>query len=152
MQTLRNKEPVAALLRNRQRNIREDFDERRDFACTRTFTLGGVTYKMNDTLQKDQLTVRRLRQLYDHRYIRMLPWGVEEASAKTDVIQMPAFASMQTEALEVFLQSNNVVPRIGSSRDVLLKKAIQTWNRMSEEKKKAVLENASPPNSTPNQQ
>ena len=57
------------------RFFREDFDRDRDFVALRKFKFNGKSYIPNQSVDKVQFTVRRLRQLYDLRNIGY-PLGV----------------------------------------------------------------------------
>lgn len=52
-----------------RRLFREDFDRGREFVALRAFTFGGIGYVPGQALIKDKFTVRRLRQLFDQRFV-----------------------------------------------------------------------------------
>lgn len=52
-----------------RRFFREDFDRERSFVAKRSFVFAGQGYVPGQSIDKTQFTVRRLRQLYDQRYI-----------------------------------------------------------------------------------
>ncbi len=131
MQPLRKKEQIHKTLLKRPRNAREDFDEKREFVCMKAFNLGGVRYTTNTPFPKGTTHVRRLRQLYDHRYLNMLPIGVEAFEENYDP-KMPDFNALPTEAIEAFLQSNGIVPRFGQERKKLIQRAKKVWHEKVE--------------------
>jgi len=53
------------------RFFREDFDRNREFVVARSFTFDTVRYEPHPTktIDKSRFTLRRLRQLYDQRYL-----------------------------------------------------------------------------------
>jgi hypothetical protein len=52
------------------RFFREDFDRRREFVVTREFTFAGQRLLVGQRVNKATFTDRRLRQLYDLRYLQ----------------------------------------------------------------------------------
>lgn len=56
-----------------RRFFREDFDRDRNFIAKRSFVFAGLGYAPGQAVDKTKLTVRRLRQLYDQRYVEYGP-------------------------------------------------------------------------------
>lgn len=52
---------------------REPFDGDRDFVVVRPMRVGGASLGYGDVVDKLALTPRRLRQLYDQRWLSMAP-------------------------------------------------------------------------------
>lgn len=61
------------------RLFREDFDRDRSFVVLRAFTFSGQGYLPDQSVDKAQFSVRRLRQMYDMRQIGYPPGSVKEA-------------------------------------------------------------------------
>lgn len=73
------------------RFFREDFDRDRSFVVLRAFDLGGQRYVPGQSVDKSLFTVRRLRQMYDMRWlgyptdpaaVSLPPPPVEQKSSK----------------------------------------------------------------------
>lgn len=92
----------------------EEFDRERDFTVTREFTLNGQRLVPGDVFDKSQVTVRRLRQLYEQRSLRMGP--------ASEAPQSP-FAAMSVEELRDWLVRHGVVPRATWSDNRLRERA-----------------------------
>ena len=53
-------------------NLREAFDRDMDFEAVKAFKFDGKAFIPGQSFDKTQVTTRRLRQLYDNRYLRMV--------------------------------------------------------------------------------
>lgn len=62
----------------RSRFFREDFDRERNFVCFRPFVFMGQAYIPGQSIDKTLFTVRRLRLLYDGRFLEYGPTVVTE--------------------------------------------------------------------------
>ena len=71
---------------------RDAFDPLQSYVANRTFAFGRRTYNEGD-LFNERDDMRRMRQLYDGRYLRMAP-------KRTD---MPAFLTMTEDQLKAWL-------------------------------------------------
>jgi len=65
------------------RFFREDFDRDRSFVAARQFVFNGQSYIPGQSVPKEEFTVRRLRQLYDNRYI---DYGVKPVAVVPDAV------------------------------------------------------------------
>jgi hypothetical protein len=65
----------------RSRFFREDFDRERNFVAKRQFVFGGKAFAPGQLIDKTAFTVRRLRQLYDQRFIEFGPDTIVEVDA-----------------------------------------------------------------------
>ena len=70
----------------RSRFFREDFDRERNFITKRDFMFGGRAYVPGQSVDKSQFTVRRLRQLFDQRYIEFGPDTIVETPAVVEPV------------------------------------------------------------------
>jgi len=52
--------------------LRDTFDRDMDFVATKAFKLSGAPFIPGQNFDKTLVTTRRLRQLYDGRYLRMV--------------------------------------------------------------------------------
>lgn len=87
------------------RHFREGFDRGREFAATRNFKYAGVDYTPGQAIEKGAFTDRRLRQLYDHRQIEMLPisqsfYEKVEPPKLTPIDKPPEFAMTMAPSVE----------------------------------------------------
>src|SRR3954468_16858448 len=60
-------------------NLREKFDPDRHFVTVKAFSCGGVVYGPGQPFGKGLVSPRRLRQLYDGRYLRHSEFTVPPA-------------------------------------------------------------------------
>lgn len=95
---------------------REPFDRDASFVVAKALTIRGLPLAPGEAFSNDLVNPRRLRQLYDTRYIR-----VGEGKAPPP---MPAIDpdSMSDNQLILYLEDNGVVPRFGAKRAWLLEK------------------------------
>ncbi len=77
------------------RLFREDFDRERNFEATKGFTFAGKGYVTGQLLDKSSFTVRRLRQLYDQRFIRY-----SEKAAAPVMVAKPQVAPVARRRLQ----------------------------------------------------
>lgn len=112
----------------RNARIREEFDPARAFQVVRPFNFSGKRFEVNEMFNKTLATTRRLQQLYDSRYLRMTEDNEDEAPI-IEVVK-PTFSSFSDQELVTWLQSNGVVPKVGASRETLLKRANALWDRL----------------------
>lgn len=72
---------------------RETFDPMKRYTCNRDFVYAGKPYKYGEYFE-DTTNMRRFRQLYDARYLRMAEWDG------------PVFSNMPITALREWLVAN----------------------------------------------
>lgn len=60
------------------RYFRQEFDREREFVCARSFVFNARAYVPGQPIDKSRFTVRRLRQLFDNRYLAFAPERSEE--------------------------------------------------------------------------
>ena len=81
------------------RFFREDFDREREFVVTRPHTVNGKHRAVGSEVDKAQYTVRRLRQLYDQRWVDFAP--AKAAPEPLNPIVEAALASVTPPAASV---------------------------------------------------
>ena len=97
-------------------NLRRDaFDRDREFVVGKSLTLRGRPFGPGDAFDKTLVSTRRLRQLYDSRYLKM-------SDAQTATISAVDPDAMSDNQLILYLEDNGVVPRFGASRTWLVRK------------------------------
>lgn len=103
---------------------RREFDRNAVFlAGERLPPVGGKKYRPGEKIDTSLFTTRRLRQLYDQRFLTMQdPEEVEEESNKR-----PLFEQMPTPAVIAWLRTRRKVPRAGSLRENVVKMADAVW-------------------------
>ena len=97
---------------------REAFDPLQSYVANRTFAFGRRTYNDGDPFnERDDM--RRMRQLYDGRYLRMAP-------KRTD---MPAFITMNEDQLKKWLidKGYETLAHPGSPHVRLVERAQRVW-------------------------
>lgn len=111
------------------RNVKEKFDERRQYAATRPIRCGSRTFNKGDGFEASLVTPRRLRQLYDSSYLQMLPereevmppaddWMVEYVQGD----RRPEFWFMTVEELQAYLLDHKIVARPNWERAKLVER------------------------------
>ena len=112
---------------------REPFDPEREFAAARPFTCRGTQFKIGAVFTKSLVNTRRLRQMYEHRLLTMLPY---DSTAKTEPEKQeapvkPEFVRLSSDGLRAWLTKQNVVPKPKATRTILLQLAEETWKEMT---------------------
>lgn len=103
------------------------FDRNCDFFAARKITIQGINLIPGDKINKDLMTTRTLRQLYEQRWIKQ----VEAVEAAEDPVNSkPDFTLLPDEAIINWLESRKVIPRFGASREKLLSLADKTWKNL----------------------
>lgn len=100
----------------------DEFDRGRDFVVVKNVIVNGKAYAPGDKFDTTQVTVRRLRQMYESRMIDIPHIGqpvkpTPEPQAAGDGLDL-----LTDEELGARLNSKGVVPRPNASREWLLRK------------------------------
>lgn len=122
---------------------REVFDPARAFAANREFAWGGQRVLVGAPFL-DKSNPRRLRQLYDNRYLRMLPSDGSEIEEQEIDDGRPLFSMMTEQEIRDWMREHNVIPHPKSPKESLVRKARLLW----EEMKAGILRPALPPGLT----
>lgn len=96
------------------------FDRQMAFKVRRAIKIGGRLYQDGDYIDKDTLSTRRLRQLFEQRFV------VAEEPVVDEGIQ-PKFEEMSTEAAKDWLQRHGIVCRARWKRTQILEAARRHW-------------------------
>lgn len=122
---------------SRMRNAREDFDPTRSFVAFKNFPYNGKDIKEGDKFPPNgvSLSTRKMRQLYESRYLIMAPIGTEPvATATTSATgefippEKPNFLGLSTDGLRAWLANRKVELRTGRiPRAELLDRCEVTW-------------------------
>jgi hypothetical protein len=94
------------------------FNRNDDFLVRRPLKIQGKTFADGDPLDKELLTTRRLRQLYETRHIVVAP---------LDPNKKPDFFTMPTDKVTKWLVSHGEIPRYGAKRASLIAQAERHW-------------------------
>lgn len=107
------------------------FDRADEFAAARQFTCGGVAYEPGQAFDKTKVNTRRLRQLYDSRWIRVVHTA-QDAGTPHFKPRMPDFAGMSANGVRAWLESNKITIHQRASHQTLVTKAKLLWNQLNE--------------------
>ena len=100
------------------------FDRTKVFrAMPKLNIFNGKPCKPGDTIDTTLLTTRRLRQLYEQRFVSMHDIEEEDDKAR------PLFEQMPTPAVVSWLKSRKKVPRRGALRESIVKLADAVWRK-----------------------
>lgn len=105
---------------------REKFDPDRQFRAIRGFPFLDATYGPGDIFPREVTTTRKLRQLYEARYLVMDPLSVKPNQSILDYLNDHGgteLSLMSIDELKAWLVEHGVVPRYGASRVQLLERA-----------------------------
>lgn len=118
-------------MRVRSSKLREEFDRTRVFVNVKTFTFSGERYVEGSEFDKDKASTRRLRQLYESRFLRMLSAAEVEALAPVaGKPRMPNFPLMAPDVLKQWLQDNGRKPNPRATHPRLVGRAIRRWQEL----------------------
>lgn len=92
---------------------REPFDPSRAFVIVRPVRVGGKTYGAKQPFDKTLVTTRKLRQLYDGRYLAMAP----SSSPAFPPASPPSVYNYSESELVDWLTARGVVPRQRDKKD-----------------------------------
>jgi len=103
---------------------RATFSREREFVIIRSIVLDGQILS-SGRIDKTQFTTRRLRQLWDQRYIAMAPVhdGVKVTSASARSGTLPSFDQMSATMLRTWLKEKGVNVRATLAREKLISRA-----------------------------
>lgn len=119
-----------------RRIIREPFDHTRTYTAARDCTIATYRYKAGDVFDNRIVTIRKLRQLYDARWLRMEDYDyqkeevAEAAEAQKVAPVKPDFDTLSLVGLREWLKSQNVVPKPRASKTELVAQAEARWQEM----------------------
>lgn len=111
--------------------MRAHFDHKATFIVMRPMKINGEFHAGGATLNKNLLSMRRIRQMYDNRMLRMA-----DKMPEPEFPTKPPFDDITDEELKQWLTSHNIVVRPGkrrSSRKTLLEKANTKWEELMTE-------------------
>lgn len=110
----------------RSPKLTQPFDRNQDFVVLKAFSFNGRTWQPNAMFDKTTATDRKLRQLYESRYLRMVG-----ASDLFDGALGPRFDSMPDTALREWLTANTGhVPHELATRERLIARAKRRWHEL----------------------
>lgn len=108
---------------------REKFDSGREFAVVKQFRCDGVDFAAGQDFTKHIVNLRKLRQLFDQKFLAMLPEtdmfsddAVETLLHQPKRAGVPDFTVMGIDQLREHLRGKGIVPRHGWDRGKLLAK------------------------------
>lgn len=101
----------------------EEFNRNRSFYVFKPITVMGKKFRAGDLFEKTLVTTRRLRQLYELRYLKMGP------SVKEEQPERPDFSTWPEEAVKEWLSANGKGWLEHETLDKLVKRAAAEWDR-----------------------
>lgn len=102
-----------------------EFDRDAEFRATARLPLAnGKRYRPGDIVDTSAFNTRRLRQLYQQRFITM-----HEPEETRDDAARPHFEQMPTPAVVSWLKTRRKVPRAGSKRMFIVLMADAVWRK-----------------------
>jgi hypothetical protein len=116
--------------------VRERFDETREYVANKKFGWAKAKFREGDPFPGLHVTVsqRKMRQLYDARYLRMLPLNPGKLQEMIQPVApaMPDFDRISDEAITVWLENNGASCEDMETRDGLIAKAQRHWKKLHE--------------------
>jgi hypothetical protein len=111
------------MARNTLLRREDELDRGMDFVVVRGFRVNGKQVLPGERFDTSQVTVRRLRQMYDRRMIDIPQVG----QPVTAPVAADPRAALSNEALAAQLTEKGIVPRPNASREWLLRKMRETF-------------------------
>lgn len=119
----------------RNSRYREEFDRNRSFMVVKMFPYEGKQQLPGAQFDTGAVNTRRLRQLYDARYIRMAGPADELLILDPSKPRMPNFALMPEPDLRAWLRDNGAPPNPRATHPRLVGRAIRRWHVLNPEVK-----------------
>lgn len=112
----------------RNKYNREQFDPNATFVALRTIVTQSKHFNPGDEFDKKLVNVRRLRQLYEQRWLDMVDTPAPTLdTAKSKIPVKPDFLHISNEGLRVWLRNHGITPSPKTMRDKLIEMAEQKW-------------------------
>ena len=102
----------------------EQFDRDRNFLVTRSVVVSGKKFGPGDQFDKTLVTTRRLRQLYEHRFLKMGP-----AERNLEPQGRPNFAVLPEAAIREWLSAHKVLAPPFTTAKALARLAVSEWDK-----------------------
>ncbi len=111
---------------------REKFDPDRDYLANKIFSVQKTDYVHGDLFNKSSVNVRRLRQMYEARFLTMAPPKPANATPLAPVKPtMPNFSALSEHGLKAWLTNNGVSPSPRLKLPALITKAEARWKELN---------------------
>ncbi len=136
--------PPSGHPKTMSRKFREPFDRDRNYVLNKSFKFNGKSLVVGSVFDKTTTTTRRLRQLYESRYLNMSPVGTPNVLGGP---VMPNFPLMKEDELRAWLAAHGREQKEVARHDVMVARAIRIWYELQDkakEDKKAAEEVKSP--------
>lgn len=114
--------------------MRQEFDAARKFRAIKDFRYFGHHITAGDAFDKQVCASRKLRQLYEARYLEMTDDPAElppELAALPRPSSMPNFPMMDVMALREWLEANGRKPSPQITHPRLVARAIRRWHDLN---------------------
>lgn len=113
------------------RKFREEFDRDRMYTVNKFFVFNGKQQPVNSIFEKEQATTRRLRQLYEGRYLNM---AAPDFNVDGGRVAMPNFPRMADPDLREWLAANGLPQKDIARRLVMIGRAVRHWHSLNSAK------------------
>lgn len=112
--------------------VREKFDPDRVLIVNKPFRWAGDPYKEGDTFPDKLTSYRKMRQLYDARFLRHGPFKAEQVQLTGPApLVMPEFKELSADGLRNWLLNNDVpVDALDVTRDEMVALAERKWRAL----------------------
>jgi hypothetical protein len=110
--------------------MRPTFDRERALIVNKPMKFNGKKFGMGDVFDPSLTTTRRLRQLYEGRWLKHGPYVPKPVEPTPTKPVMPEFKQLSTDGLRQWLTNHNAspTPRIGRAR--LIELAATKWKEL----------------------
>lgn len=114
-------------------HAREKFDPNRDFIVIKTFKWNGTIFRIKEPFNKALASLRRLRQMYDGRWLAMAPINLPTELKPLKAV-MPNFSVLAAENLKHWLENNGYKDPLPEDKDELVQIAKDHWKTLYPQK------------------
>jgi hypothetical protein len=116
------------------RHMRPEFDRDRELIVVKPFNIQGRRWNCEEVFDPKQVTVRRLRQLYDSRYLKHMP-EIKSAAQPTEAPPpIPKFEELTSAGIKQWLKNHGVRPHPRTSHAKLVELALAKWKEVNDGK------------------
>lgn len=120
-----------------RRIIREPFDPARTYTVVRDCTIATTQFRTGDVFDNRIVPIRKLRQLYDARWLRMEEYDYQKeevaqaAEAQKVAPVKPEFDTLSLNGLREWLKSQGIMPKPRVSKAELVEAAETRWQELT---------------------
>ena len=108
----------------------DKFDPNRQFILLKSTRVAGKSCEAGAIFNKALVDTRRLKQMYEGRWLKMADMEPQVEPHKPTALNMPDFHSLSLDELKLWLQAHNVSHRSRVSKETLLYLANKKWQEL----------------------